>query len=502
MSLGAVFLSAYRGEESLSSTKYMKYKHALFLNPYFASSAHTVMKIFPPTGLEHVATSAKGYVEKVTLMDLRYEPELADATALVEFIQRQEVDIVCAGIGWDRQLTEICEMLNQMPPDMPVVVGGYTATEKVEELFESCPKIDIIVRGEGEETIREILAGAPLDTMLGISFRRNGTIVHNKYRPLPDVNTLPAPDRSLRRNSYRPVLCGVNMAHGSFDTVLSARGCPFHCKFCTFSLNPLGQKRNYAARAPQAVVDEIAGLDAEVILMSDENFTVYPQRAEEICDMIISRGIKKRFMAQVRIDVAKHPRLLEKMVKAGFKALLMGIESPHDWILKQLDKGFDSKTIREAFTVLRTYPILYQGYFIYGNIGEKEEEMLYIADFAKEIGVDVLACSKLRIERFSPLRELAEKTPGYHVTERGELYSDRYSHPALKKIGKRIKWSFYTPVRLLKILIKSFRIEFITLREVASLLAALPVMLFNAVLKAIRKNRFRRASRQSAVRSV
>ena len=96
-------------------------------------------------------------------------------------------------------------------------------------------------------------------------------------------------------------------------------------------------------------------------------------------------------MAQARLDIAKYPTLLEKMAKAGFKALLVGIESPHDWILKQLNKGFNQEAIRKYFKVLIKYPIFYNGYFIYGNIGETEEEMIYIPQFAKEIEVDSIA---------------------------------------------------------------------------------------------------------------
>ena len=65
-----------------------------------------------------------------------------------------------------------------------------------------------------------------------------------------------------------------------------------------------------------------------MILLSDDNFSADPKRAEGICDLIIERKIRKRFMAQARIDIARYPRLLEKMVKAGFKVLLIGIESP------------------------------------------------------------------------------------------------------------------------------------------------------------------------------
>lgn len=467
----------------------MKYNHALFLNPYARSSAISSMMLFPPTGLEYVATSAKDLVAKLTLLDLRYEKELSATDKLLDFITK-EIDIICVGISWDRQLKEICALLNLMPPDKPLVVGGYQATDKVEEFFRDSPRIDIIVRGEGEETIKEIVSGTRLKDILGISYREDGRIIHNDNRPLPDVNTILPPDRSLRRNECRLMLNGINVTNVSFDTVLSSRGCPYNCKFCTFSLNPLGQKRTYSARRVDQVVDEIEKMTANAIIFSDENFFVDPKRAEKICDLIISRKIKKRFVAQARIEVAQHPKLLDKMVKAGFKTLLIGIESPHDHILAQLNKGFDSKAVREAFSVLRKYPLYCHGYFIYGNIGETEEEMLYIAQFAKEIGVDSFSSQKLRIEKFSPLKRLAESTPGYHVTSRGELYSDTYSHAALKKIGRRIKFSFYTPSRYLKMLSKGiFGIKFFSFKELIALIFVAPRILASVIAREIEKSR-------------
>ncbi len=468
----------------------MKYKHALFLNPYIEKSATNTMMLFPPTGLEYVATSAKAVVERITLLDLRYEPELSDTQTLKKFIRENNIDVICVGIGWDRQYEEICQLLNQMPDDILLVVGGYKATEKVEELFRDVPLIDIIVRGEGEESIQEILYGVDCKDIVGISYRRNGQITHNPNRPLPDVNQLPIPDRSLRHNDYCLSVNGVKIKSWEFDAVLSARGCPFDCKFCTFTMNPLGQKRNYSARSVDSVVEEISRLKANIIMFSDDNFFTDPRRAEQICDQLIARKIKKRFFAQARIDIARYPRLLEKMVKAGFKALLIGIESPHDWILKQLDKGFDQKTIRESFKVLRKYPFFYSGYFIYGNIGEDEAQMLYIAQFAKEIGVDAISCNKLRIEKFSGLRELAEKTPGYHITDRGELYSDKYSHAALKKIGRRIKFSFYTPGRYVKIIWKNiFIVKFFTFKELVNVFLLAPVVLIRVFAREHKRGR-------------
>jgi magnesium-protoporphyrin IX monomethyl ester (oxidative) cyclase len=472
----------------------MKYKHALFLYPYgiLKTTTASVNRLFPPAGLEYIATSAKGYVEKITLLDLRYEEEFSDTDRLINFI-RDEIDIVCVSIGWNREFDEICALLNKMPEGIPLVVGGYKATEQVEELFRICPKIDIIARGEGEETIRQILLGLPNKDILGISYRQAGSICHNQIRVLPRIDVVEYPDRGLRRTDYRFSLYGRRITGLTFDTVLSARGCPYNCKFCTFNLNPLGQKRPYAERSISSVIEEIEGINADVILFSDDNFATNPKRTMAICDEIIRRRIKKRFLAQVRIEITKHPELIALMVKAGFKMLSFGIESPHDHILAQLGKGFTRAELHKAFDVLKRFPIFYHGYFIYGNIGETEKEMLYISEFARGLGVDTIACNKLRADKFSPLRKVVEGLPQYHLNAKGEVYSDRYSHGALKKINKKIKFKFYNPYKILSIVKKFVSIRFFSLRDWLSLLTVAPFLVKHVISRERSKAVLRRA---------
>jgi len=466
----------------------MKYKHALFLNPYIEKSATTTMSLFPPTGLEYVATTAKEYVGKLSLIDLRHDKELSDINNLVDFIKR-EIDLICVSISWNRQFEEICNLLNLMPEGIPLVVGGYKATEEVDNIFATCPKVDIIVRGEGEETIKEIVKGLPLKDILGISYRKDGKIIHNKNRSLPDVNKVPPPDRSLRRYKYYMMANGIKVTNATFDTILSTRGCPFNCKFCTFSLNPLGQKRTYAARSVKSVIEEIENISADIILFSDDNLFTDPKRAEELCDAIIAHKMKKRFVAQARIDIARSPGLLKKIAKAGFKMLLLGVESPHDYILAALNKGFDQKKIREYFKVLRKYPIFYHANYIYGNIKETEEEMLYLAKFSKEIGADSVAFSRLRVDKYSPLKEIVNSTPGYHLTPKGGVYSDTYSHAALKTIHRKLRFSFYTPATLIKIAWKFSRVRFFVFKDILYFIAVSPLLLKGVIVREIEKGR-------------
>ena len=467
-----------------------RYKHVLALNPYFGDST-AAMGTFPPTGLEYIAASMKDLVGKVTLLDLRYEKAYQDPKALSKFI-RDEIDLLCISIRWASRFEAVCDFVSQLPQEVRTVVGGYKATEEVEYLFEHCPNIDMIVRGEGEDIIRQIVTEVPYKNILGLSYRDNGGVLHNEIHPLPDITGIPFPDRSLRKHDYCFVQHGVRISNHTFDTVLTTRGCPFKCKFCTFSLNPFGQKRSYTERPVTSVIEELKTVTADVVLFSDDNFFTNPKRSEQLCDLIIENKIKKIFVVQARIDIAGHPKVLEKAEKAGFKVFLIGIESPHDRILGELQKGITQQRVRDAFAVLTQYDFYLHGYFIYGNIGETEEEMLYIPKFAKEIHLDSISFQKLRVEKFSPLKETVEKTPGYYYNRiGGSVYSDRYGRKELKEIRNRIRSEFYDVPQMIHILRKARRLGLASGRDLADVFLKLPLLLYGLAKRKMRKKRKR-----------
>ena len=466
-----------------------RYKHVLALYPYFGESTRVIKGLFPPTGLEYIAANMKDLVDKVTLLDLRYERVYQDPKALSKFI-RNEIDLLCVSIPWESRFEKVCDFVSQLPPEVCTVVGGHKATEEVEHLFDRCPNIDLIVRGEGEEIIQQIVTGVPYKDIRGLSYRENGGVVHNEIHPLPDITRIPFPDRSLRKHDYCLFKDGVRLSRHTFDTVLATRGCPFKCKFCTFSLNPLGQKRSYTERPVESVIEELKTVTADVVLFSDDNFFTNPKRSEQLCDLMIENRIKKIFVAQTRIDIAKHPRVLDKAEKAGFKIFLIGIESPHDRILKQLDKGITQQQVRDAFAVLTQYDIYLHGYFIYGNIGETEEEMLYIPKFAKEIKLDSISFQKLRIEKFSPLKEVVEQTPGYFYNRiGGSVYSDGHGRKELKQIRNRIRSEFYDLSQIIHIIRKTRRIGLVGSSDLTNTLLKLPLLMHGLNRRKHERNR-------------
>jgi hypothetical protein len=116
--------------------------------------------------------------------------------------------------------------------------------------------------------------------------------------------------------------------------------------------------------------------------------------------------------------------------------------------------------------------------------------MLYIPKFAKEIGLDSISFQKLRVERFSPLKEVVEQTPGYYFQRvGGSVYSDRYGRKELKQIRNRIRSEFYDLPQIIHILRKSWRIGLFGGRDLTNALLKLPLLLYGFARRKRRRKR-------------
>ncbi len=469
------------------------------LHPYFRDShaGSLGLAIFPPIGLEYIAAALRPHVDELTFVDLRLPGPLRDVEKLTDFVE-SNCDLLCISVNWEYHFSEVCELICKLPQGITTVIGGQQATDCVEEIFEACPNVDMIVRGEGEDTIAEIAQGHDLSEIPGLSYRSDGKLIHNPNRPLGEIEKYLFPDRRLRSQDYSLNMGGFALRGEQFDMILTSRGCPYNCKFCTFNLNPWTQKRRYSTRSIETVMAELEQIKAGIILIADENFFVNPARAKKICEAIMERGIKKRFFVQARIEIFEHPDVLEAAVKAGIKVMLLGIESPTDRILEQLNKGFDTERIRKAFEVFRQFPLYYHGYFIYGNVSETDEEMLRIPVFAKELGLDSITYQKLRVDKYSPLRELVEANPEYFIGDDRIVYRHGIGRQGLKRISREITRKFYTPDQLYSIVRKLFAVQLFTGRNVPALLSSIPAVLVDMTNREYKKMVKRRKLAQSA----
>jgi radical SAM superfamily enzyme YgiQ (UPF0313 family) len=463
------------------------FRHVLCVYPYRVEIERDY-GFYPPLGLEIVAAALSPYSRRIDVIDMRHE-----SGHTTDFLQ-PDTDLVCFSVNWGRERDFVREEILSIPRDIRTIVGGRHATQDPEGWLADCPNVDILVRGDGEEAIEEIARGEPLAGVAGISYRLDGRLVHNPVRHCAPVSDDLWPNRRLRRYSYTLDL--GSLRGRSFDTVSSSRGCPFNCTFCSFTRNPWGEKRAWTARSPESVVREIEEIDADVVAFLDDNFTHDPDRVAAICDLLRARGIRKRYIANARLEIARRPDVLRKMERAGFSMLLLGIESAQDKSLRSMRKGFTVKQVREYFSVLRRSSMVLLGYFIVGNIGETEQEMLQIGPFARELGIDVLNLCMLRSEPYSGLEELVAQTPGYHIAPDGLrfVYSDQCSVRHLQRIERTMRHRFYSPGQILRILRKGLRNGIIT----PAIFVPLPLFLMRKALERRRRKKARLKRRRSA----
>jgi len=432
----------------------MRYKNALCIYPY--KRELKTLGFLPPIGLELVASAIEDIVETVAVIDLRYEQK-----PLRTFID-EDTDLVLISHNWDYEEDFVKDSINSIPENITVILGGRHATEYVDSLFESIPRIDGIVRGDGEEIAREVVQKGISPDIDGLSFRSNGQVVHNKNRRLNNTPRELYPNRKLRRYKYMAKLDEF-VSDIQVDLLLASRGCPYNCKFCDFKFNPLGEKRTWAVRTPESVLSEIRTIEADMICFADDIFTADMNWVERLCDLLIKEGIKKKYVINARLEVAKRPDVLKKMYRAGFTGFLIGIESAQDKTLALINKGFTTEKIRGYFDVLRQFNFFYHCYFIIGNIGETRDEMKEIAKFSSEIGADTLGLSLLRASKFSPLKDMLKNFDNYHIEEEsGKIYSDQLSLEDLHQVRRDIYASFFTIPLILRVLKKLILHKFLT----------------------------------------
>ena len=229
--------------------------------------------------------------------------------------------------------------------DVPIIVGGPHASAVPDLVIERNPEFDIVVFGEGEVTLCEILdrleGGRSLEGCLGCYARGNGRVIRNEPRPfITEVDSIPYPARDLLDVSlYRPNN-QTSIGQRSLP-IFSGRGCPFHCVFCSTN-TIMGYK--FRAHSPEYVVDEIEHLideyQVEHVAFKDDTFTVNRKRVLAICDLIKRRGIKIPWTAHATVSTVDE-ELIRAMREAGCFCMLFGIESGDPEVTRHMGKRHD-----------------------------------------------------------------------------------------------------------------------------------------------------------------
>ncbi|MBU4240008.1 MAG: B12-binding domain-containing radical SAM protein [Actinobacteria bacterium] len=331
---------------------------------------------YPPLGLMSIAAVLDGH--EVEILDLKVEKLRADALGR----RLSGVDIVGITVltpSIDSAL-EVCRTAKECGAF--TVLGGVHPS-LMPHIIEN-PEVDIIVRGEGELTFKEIADGRPLASIAGISFVSGPAVVHNPERPPADLNALPPPRRDLV-SAYR----GRYTAFGkSLDALSTARGCPFRCTFCCVPM----LWRGYRELSPVEVVNEIKRMDAaEIVSIVDDNFCQDMRRVDAICDLIIRERLNDRiFSVFSRVDsIVRYPEIVAKMARANMRVVFIGIEAATQHALDRMNKKTRIEDIYRACEILETNGILIWAGHIIGNLDDTYDDVEELIRMSNELPVDM-----------------------------------------------------------------------------------------------------------------
>lgn len=366
-----------------------------FINPSPPSqSMYMVPTAWPPLGILYCAGTLKQAGVEVSLLDQPAKGFSLNQT--VKWVKKEDPDIIGFSVllSAAKEAPKIAERIKQENPNITVVFGSHHATFNAERILKKYPFVDIVVRGEGEQTSLEISQALKkhrnFDKIKGITFRKNSKIVSTPDRPLnKDVDLLPFPDRDLAKVQYVSAIFGAKINTKKFTTILSSRGCPFRCSFCGIRKFARGVWR---PRSVENVMEELHYLQSEgyeQFLFADDNFTLDYKRVSKLCLRIKKEGMDIEWFADSRVDHVSYD-MFREMVNTGCRCLFFGIESANQKILDYYKKGITPEQSEKAVQKARKAGTdIIVGSFIVGAPDETREEVIKTLEFANKLDIDV-----------------------------------------------------------------------------------------------------------------
>jgi radical SAM superfamily enzyme YgiQ (UPF0313 family) len=326
-----------------------------------------------PLELEIVAGGIPS-TEEVMILDLSLESN-NHLEVFKNTINVWHPDLVGFG-GYSTNLNLVKKLacfVKNINPEIITIVGGIHATLLPQDY--NIPEIDLIVRGEGATVLRKVLSRIKEkkqfffdDVALSPKDPEFSTKAQLPPPLYPDLDEIPLPRRDLvERNRYFCVWTSSNTGRldNLFPQVASMRtsvGCAFSCSFCVI---PHLMRGKYLERQPEQVVDEIAELKEEYIYFLDDEMFLDVARVKKIAELLLCRGIKKKYVSWARSDtIVKHPHIFKLWKDAGLSTLYVGLESMDESKLNEYKKRLPVETNRKAVAILCELGITLHAAFI------------------------------------------------------------------------------------------------------------------------------------------
>jgi radical SAM superfamily enzyme YgiQ (UPF0313 family) len=287
---------------------------------------------------------------------------------------------------------EMARQIKEVVPETTIIYGGPHGAFTAADTLSHQPAIDLIVHGEGEYTCLELArwkaesGGDPsrLEKLAGISYRNNGDILRSPDRPaITDLDALGAPARDLVPISdYQ-----MNMDYLDIPgtSLITARGCPIACTFCSASAM-FG--KSYRMRSTAAVVDEVEDLinhhGVKGIKIFDSTFTLVRRHAEDFCNELLRRKIDVPWECEIRVDTVDKA-LLSLMRESGCYYVDVGVESGSQRVLDEcIGKRIKLEQAQQALEWAKEIGMLTKVFFTAGHPGETYAEAMETVRFVRK----------------------------------------------------------------------------------------------------------------------
>jgi hopanoid biosynthesis associated radical SAM protein HpnJ len=305
------------------------------------------------------------------------------------------------GFPGDIGLAQAIKVAN---PNIKIAFVGPHVTVLPERTLKDCPAIDFICRKEFDYSVVEFAQGKPLEEILGISYRKDGVVVHNPDRPqIQDLDALPHVTDIYHRD-LDPRRYTVPFLLYPYVSLYTTRGCPAQCTFCLWPQTTSGHA--WRKRSTDDVAAEMAKAKeywpwVKEFFFDDDTFNIQKARTVELCAKLKPLNLTWSCTSRVTTDY----ETLKAMKEAGCRLLIVGYESGDQQILKNIKKG---ATIELGLVV--------HGDFILGLPGETRETINNTIAFAKELDVETIQVSVAHAYPGTELYDYAVKN-GFMVAD-------------------------------------------------------------------------------------
>jgi len=351
----------------------------------------------PPYGILQLAAFLESKNNDVEIEVLDCQAQSLDWKELGKRIESYQPDIVASSaLATCNTYVAIraLETAKKVKPNVLTIAGGQHFTATAQESLETYPEIDVIVRGEGEQTLVELVQAASRNSSFskikGISFRRNKKVLHNPPRPLiENLDELPLPGYHFVKDVvHKYHFTAMAGPRTRYALVEGSRGCQHRCTFCSQWRHWGGKWRR---KSPKRIADEIQfcyeNYGSRFLWLTDDNFGL-GKRASDLANDIIRRGISDDIMwfMQIRCDdIVKHYDILPKMRKSGLRWVLLGVESHSTSTLKKFKKKTSPEDAKVAVKLLQENDIFAQAMLIIGERKDTAESIASLREFVNEL---------------------------------------------------------------------------------------------------------------------